>query len=377
MGFGTFLYAIGKFLDYELFYWLNPLRSNLLDQIIVFSTEVLVYIVFFVFGLFTLWRIAKNPDHHSKMVPAFFGVVTTWILIYILKSFFAINRPFVGTDLPALIPAEGYSFPSGHTAVCFALLIPFWRISKFLGVIWALFAVFIGISRVYEYVHFPSDIAAGVFVGGVVGAFFSHPDMQSWIRIQWEKNLEFRRQTFHFLAGFLVVFAHWKGILRIREIVVLLIIGLIFSFLSQYRKALGLSKILELFDRPRDKAFPGRGAFYFLLGILLSFFLFPVKIAYASILILAVGDSFNHLFASHWYKGKGLLWNRKKSLLGIVTGAALGTFASHFFVPFEHALIASIIAISLETFPFRIGRFYIDDNLFVPLIAGGVLMYLA
>ena len=377
VGFGTFLYAVGKFLDYEIFYWVEPLRNQWLDQVAVFSTEKLLYIVFGVFALFTLWRILRNPSHHSKMVPALFAVVTTWILVYILKSLFAVHRPFVGTELEALIPAAGYSFPSGHTAVCFALLIPFWRVSKLLGLAWALFAIFIGLSRVYEHVHFPSDIAAGVFVGGVIGAFFSHPEMHKYLASLWEQSLEFRRQTFHFIAGFLLVFAHWKGLLRIREIALFLVLGLIFSFLSQHQKAFGLSEILKLFDRPRDQGFPGRGAFYFLLGILLCFIFFPVKIAYASILILSTGDSFNHFFASKLHKGGRFFWNKKKSLLGMMIGVLCGTFASQFFVPLSHALVASTVAIFLETIPFRIGKFYIDDNVFVPLVAGGILMLLA
>ena len=383
IGFGIFLFGIGKYLDTQIFKFIEThLRSPVLDQIILFSTEQLIYVTIAGFIGFTFFRIIKNPDHHSNLIPGLFSLITTGILAYILKSAFHIPRPFkaehfevLGTLNP-LLEISSYSFPSAHAAISFSLLIPFWRISKTLGSLWAIFALFIGFSRVYENVHFPSDIAGGIFLGGVIGAFFSHPEIRKFLKILWEE-LEFRRQTFHFFTGFCCVFAHWTGILRLREIAFLLIIGLSISLYSQKKKIPFISKILEQFDRTRDKDFPGRGAFYFLLSVFLCIALFPVKIAYAAILILSVGDSFNHLYANCLQnKGYHFPWNKRKNLTGVVIGILLGTFAAQFFVPIIPAFIASSAAIFAETFHIKIKNFYIDDNIFVPLIAGGVLILL-
>ncbi len=373
LGLGLLLYAIGRYLDYRIYGFFEPYRGEILDTLTVFVTERLLYIVLGTFGVVMLYRMWKHPEHHTKMIPAFFAVATTGILAYILKSLFAIPRPFKVMDLQPLVDAGSFSFPSGHTATAFALLIPLWRVSKILGVLWAFFAIFMGFSRVYEMVHFPSDIAGGIFLGGLIGAFFSHPEMQKWIKLLWKKNLEFRRQSFHFIFGISFVFAHWKGFLDLHGIGAILVIGLLVSFASQYGKLKLLTKILNLFDRPRDKKFPGRGAFYFLLGIFLCFLLFDVKIAYAAILILSVGDSLNHLFTRKLQNVIRMPWNKRKNISGILLGIAFGTFAAQFFVPFVPALTASTIAIFAETFPFRLGKFYIDDNIFVPLLAGGIL----
>ncbi|MDH3324651.1 MAG: phosphatase PAP2 family protein, partial [Candidatus Peregrinibacteria bacterium] len=233
------------------------------------------------------------------------------------------------------------------------------------------FAILVSLSRIYEFVHFPVDIAAGILIGGVSGVVFANKEFQKFLLLSWN-HLEFRRQSFHFTLGFLVVFAHWIGFLRIREIAIILALGLTISIISQIKRIPIISEILELFDRPRDHDFPGRGAFYFLLGVFLSFWFFPVEIAYASILIMSVGDSLNHLFVRNigfWQTP----WNPKKNWIGVGLGIVTGVIAAQFFVPLQAAIIATTIAIILETVTLKIGNFFIDDNIIVPLSAGFIL----
>lgn len=375
---GVVLFIIGKWMDEWVFPFFTENLHNLqLDELVVFLTEKLIYIVLFVFAGFTLFKVWKNEDHKSKAVPALFAIFTTAITTAILKSFFDIPRPFVTKNLEPLVHAGLQSFPSGHTAVAFALLVPMLRVSKILGISWALFAILIGFSRVYEFVHYPSDIAGGIFFGGLIGAIFSHPATEKLLRKWWENRLEFRRQSFHFIFGFLIVFSHWIGALRIREILTLLIIGLIIIVLTTRGHLDFIKKMLEKFERKRIYDFPGSGPFYFLLSVGISFVIFPVKIAYAAILILSVGDSLNHLIAKNRMPKKfNLPWNRRKSLLGVFLGIFAGFFAAQFFVPWWSAMLASSIAIFLETFEWRIGKIFIDDNLIIPLVAGLVMVVL-
>lgn len=374
---GVFIIPLGFWLDSHVFgsiiVWQNPI----LNTIIVFLTEYFIYALLALFGAATMFRVWHNKNHQSQLVPGCFAVLAAGIIAYVLKSYFAIPRPYLDLALEPLVPGHSYSFPSGHTAVAFALLLPLWRINKWLGASWLLFAMSVGFARVYELVHYPSDIAAGLVLGGSVGALFSHPESRKLFKVLW-RELEFRRQSFHFACGFLSVFLHWSGALRLRFIAFILVAGLIISFASQYKKFPLLGQILSLFDRPRDHNFPGRGAFYFCLGVFLTFSLFQkenINIAYAAILILAVGDSLNHLFAGQVHK-YGLPWNRRKNVVGIITGVAMGTVAAQFFVPFFPALVASTIAITAETVPWRIGKFYLDDNISVPLLAGSIIWFL-
>lgn len=64
-----------------------------------------------------------------------------------------------------LVPSDKFSFPSGHTAAAFLMadLAGFYY-PEFV-IISFVMASLIGISRVLLGVHYPSDIAAGIFVG--------------------------------------------------------------------------------------------------------------------------------------------------------------------------------------------------------------------
>ncbi len=377
---GIFLFSLAKSWDLNIFSWIDThLRSAILDKWIVFVTEKGIWWILTGFGIITAWRVWKHENHKSRLLPVCFAVATAAIISAVLKSLFDVPRPFIELGLSPLVEQRIFNssgLPSLHTAVACAALVPLWRINKSLGISWALFSIFIGFSRVYENVHWLSDIVGGFFIGGTIGVIASKPETELALKIAWRK-LEFRRQSLHFLAGFLAVFTHWIGILRLREIAVLLFIGLLTCLFTVRGNLPWMANFLRQFDRPRAYDFPGSGPFYFLLGTGIVFLLFPVKIAYAAILILAVGDSFNHLFTKRLPKQLNLPWNRRKSITGVALGIILGTFAAQFFVPLWAAFIASCIAIGLETYPWRLGKFFIDDNIVVPIAAGSVLFLLA
>ena len=69
-----------------------------------------------------------------------------------------------------------YSFPSGHTAASFAAVSALYpgRREKTLERRTRVLAVLIAFSRLYLYVHYPTDILGGIVVGilsGVVGYY--------------------------------------------------------------------------------------------------------------------------------------------------------------------------------------------------------------
>lgn len=85
----------------------------------------------------------------------------------LLKNLFAAPRPCdLNPSVQLLISKpQDYSFPSGHTGASFAAVSALY-LGKERRWYLALFpAVMIAFSRMYLYVHFPSDILGGIFVG--------------------------------------------------------------------------------------------------------------------------------------------------------------------------------------------------------------------
>jgi undecaprenyl-diphosphatase len=89
----------------------------------------------------------------------------------ILKPLVARIRPCdVNTAVQLLIarPTD-YSFPSGHTAASFAATFALYFSRKKLWIPAIGLAVLISFSRLYLYVHYPTDILAGVMIGIIMG----------------------------------------------------------------------------------------------------------------------------------------------------------------------------------------------------------------
>ena len=93
----------------------------------------------------------------------------------ILKPLFARPRPCdVNTAITILVKRpHGHSFPSGHTASGVAAAYALWLQNRKLGAPALVLAAFIAFTRLYLYVHFPTDILGGAVLGIVLGAVAS------------------------------------------------------------------------------------------------------------------------------------------------------------------------------------------------------------
>ncbi len=85
----------------------------------------------------------------------------------VLKPIVARPRPcHISPEVPLLIPCPmDYSFPSGHTMSSFAAAMIIMNVIPVLGVIAFVLAALIAFSRLYLYVHYPSDVLAGTLFG--------------------------------------------------------------------------------------------------------------------------------------------------------------------------------------------------------------------
>lgn len=85
-----------------------------------------------------------------------------------LKNIVCRPRPYqvFPQQVQLLISAPGgYSFPSGHTVSSFAVATVYFCHSKKWGSLALVLAALIGFSRVFLFVHWPTDVLAGVVLG--------------------------------------------------------------------------------------------------------------------------------------------------------------------------------------------------------------------
>jgi len=184
---------------------------------------------------------------------------------------------------------------------------------------------------------------------------------------------ELKRQSFHILLGPVLILLLEANILDEFRILFLVVFGLILSFISLYIKIPVVSWFLKHFERPEDmKWFPGKGKLFYFLGVLMSLVLFDRDIAYASIIVLAFGDSLSHVISRHYGEIKHPL-NQSRILEGWLIGVIAGWLGAAFFIPIWYAFWASLIAMSIEVLELESMHKIADDNLAVPLAAGTIV----
>ena len=90
---------------------------------------------------------------------------------FILKPLFARPRPCdIRPEMLTLVARpHGWSFPSGHTASAFAAAFALCLQNRKLGVPALVLAAFIAFTRLYLYVHFPTDVLGGAVLGIALG----------------------------------------------------------------------------------------------------------------------------------------------------------------------------------------------------------------
>jgi dolichol kinase len=182
--------------------------------------------------------------------------------------------------------------------------------------------------------------------------------------------LEIRRKIIHLCLGVGLVFVLYKKITSPQILLIALIACFLLFYISRFRKIFFIEWLLRKFERPEArKSFPGKGFLFYLLGSIISLLLFERNIAYASIIILAVGDSVPNLVGLQFRNIRHPL-SEKKYLEGVIAGIVLSSLAATIFVRWYEAILASTVAIFFESMDRKWG---IDDNIIVPLVAGCVI----
>ncbi|WP_225321406.1 phosphatase PAP2 family protein [Rhizosphaericola mali] len=166
------IYSTSK---YQLFTFINHHRSYTADIIFTFFTELGSGYILIPIGIYLLFK--KN---YKAILSFTIILLMNSLIVSILKHYFYEPRPLLSYGKAVVQTApwvelyQKYSFPSGHTALSFAIATYVAILFKNSKVQFFAFAIAacIGYSRVYLGEHFPIDVCCGSILGFTVACLY-------------------------------------------------------------------------------------------------------------------------------------------------------------------------------------------------------------
>lgn len=177
--------------DDKLLLYFNDNRHNVLNKIFIYTTrlaETLGILPLLLF--FLLYK-------YSRLITTSISLIAATLLTSLIKTATRLPRPkafyenIVSVQLnfvPGVDVHRSLSFPSGHTAVAFAMfvMILFYTKNIYVKIAAFIFAIGVSLSRVYLSQHFTRDVAFGSLLGIVVAII----NQLLFEKLNWYNKLE-------------------------------------------------------------------------------------------------------------------------------------------------------------------------------------------
>lgn len=156
-------------MDFSILYSIQAMRSSVFDQIMLAITNIM--------GSYgQIWLlVALGLIIFKKTRKVGICVLLSYILVLLvghvcLKDLIARPRPcHIDESIELLVTRPtSFSCPSTHTAWAFAAATSIFLYLKKAGIITFIIAAIMGFSRMYVFVHFPTDVLFGIVLGVVL-----------------------------------------------------------------------------------------------------------------------------------------------------------------------------------------------------------------
>ena len=174
-------------LEIGILEWLQGIHHPILDQIMLAVTSLGNGGIIWIVTAAVLLCLPRTRKYGLCLAVAL--ILDLLLCNLMMKPLVHRTRPFDVSGFEDLLlarPAD-YSFPSGHTMAAFASAPVLWYLNKKLGTAAFILAALIGFSRLYLYVHFPTDVLGGMIFGLMIG-FGVMKTFGKWILAKGEKK---------------------------------------------------------------------------------------------------------------------------------------------------------------------------------------------
>lgn len=154
--------------EFSILYALQEIHNPVLDKIMLCITSLGDDgILWLAIGIICLFF----KKHRKMGAQLLLSMLCTYILgNMILKNIVARPRPCdIDTAVTLLLSRpHGYSFPSGHSINSMVAAVALFLNNKKIGIPAIIIATLIGFSRLYLFVHFPTDVLGGFVIAILV-----------------------------------------------------------------------------------------------------------------------------------------------------------------------------------------------------------------
>lgn len=176
-----------KDLDTQLFLYLNEKHNQFFDPIMYWASHKWFWVPFYAFLVFVIIKEFKKKSIYVLLAIGFLITICDQTASHLIKNMVKRLRPSHEPSLQNLIhlseagPGGQYGFISSHSANAFGLaiflilMLP--KKYNWLKTTLFFWAVLVAYSRIYNGVHYPSDVIVAMLLGilyGYLVAFLLH-----------------------------------------------------------------------------------------------------------------------------------------------------------------------------------------------------------
>lgn len=157
--------------EFDFLYALQNIHNPVLDKIMIVLSTIGDAGLFWICVAILLICMKKYRKCGLQVAVAM--LLTFIVGNLILKNMIHRDRPcWIDPSITLLVKSPSdFSFPSGHSMNGFTASVSILLCDKKLGIPAVILAAAIAFSRLYNFVHFPTDVIAGIVIG-IISALF-------------------------------------------------------------------------------------------------------------------------------------------------------------------------------------------------------------